>query len=199
MKGTVFTAVLLMLAWIVSGCSIPNYLPGPQPTPQPPSATQPASAPAGQAQTPQSQAPGGQALNTAPVSPYRTSGVWINTAYNRQYPFTVYFISARRISGNILDVRLAISNEADSKLPTFLAFGPGFGDIYLVDPAEQKKYEVLKEENLLRDTIASKINEIPAKQRVEIFMHFPAPPPTTSRVHIYVPGAAPMLDVPISQ
>jgi len=124
--------------------------------------------------------------------------VWINAAYNRQYPFTVYFISARRISGNILDVRLAISNEADSTLPT-LAFGSGFGDIYLVDPAEQKKYEVLKEENLFRYTIASKINEIPAKQRVEIFMHFPAPPPTTSRVHIYVPGAAPMLDVPISQ
>jgi len=114
-------------------------------------------------------------------------------------------LEVKRVSGGALNIRWRIMNTAGQA--GGLAGGGGKainytygGDvsIYFIDPAENKKYQSL------RDSAGKAIVEIfhgdlhPGAQRLN-WAKFPAPPASSTKIAINIQGFAPFEDVPVSQ
>ena len=103
-------------------------------------------------------------------------------------------LEVRRVSGGALLVKWRVTNTSPDKP---VAYDFQWGDIYYVDPAENKKY------GYLTDTEGNKILDVwwgtlpPGEQR-ENWAKFPAPPTTSNKISISLPKFPPFEDAPVS-
>jgi hypothetical protein len=114
-------------------------------------------------------------------------------------------LEAKRVSGGALLIRWRVTNTTVE--PGGLVAGGGrnisharraWNDHYFIDPAERKKY------HLLRDTGGNWIGSDPSVTYRGGAQHlhwgkFPAPPASSTHITIHIDGFEPILDVAISQ
>jgi hypothetical protein len=81
--------------------------------------------------------------------------------------------------------------------PKSISYDFGWGDIYYIDPAENKKYGFLtdSEGNRILDIFWGSLAA--GQQRVN-WAKFPAPPPSSNKISVNVPKFPPFEDVPVS-
>ena len=113
-------------------------------------------------------------------------------------------LEVKRVSGGALNIRWRIIHTAGQA--GGLSGGGGkaitydfaWDSIYFIDPAENKKYQYLK------DSAGNRILEVfygtlsPGQQRLN-WAKFPAPPASSTKITINIPHFAPFEDVPVSQ
>jgi hypothetical protein len=103
-------------------------------------------------------------------------------------------LEVRRVSGGALLVKWRVVNTSPDKQANY---DFSWGDVYYVDPAENKKY------GYLTDTEGNRILHIwwgtlqPGEQRGN-WAKFPAPPPTSNKISITLPKFPPFEDSPVS-
>lgn len=167
-----------------------------------------ATAPVASATTAPSDAPAAAAPSTAaPVAPVPPAAVTViaSGTYSEDPNLRCDLLEVRRITGGALLARWRIVNAtpvAAGGLTTQEAkpihYDFGWGDLYYVDPAENKKY------GYLTDSEGNRILDVwwgylkPGEQRTN-WAKFPAPPPTSNKISITLPKFAPFEDVPVAQ
>jgi hypothetical protein len=180
-----------------------------QPVPTQPVTGQPAPTAASLPPTVPGAAPAGQPTSASvAVSPVPTTGAFQSQGSVGNTTFTVQLLELKRTSGDMLLLRLAITNTGNEDIsPGYDFTKEGSWDmnidaisgVYVVDTNAQRKYEVLRDES--KRALASVIqpNLKPGETR-EIYAQFPAPPISTQRLTVYFPKtSSPMIDVPITQ
>jgi hypothetical protein len=113
-------------------------------------------------------------------------------------------LEVKRVSGGALNIRWRLVNgagqpgglTASSAKPIRYDFG--WEQLYYIDPAENKKYQFLTDSGGNRIVSMFYGNLPPGQQRVS-WAKFPAPPPASTKISIYIPHFPPFEDVPISQ
>ena len=113
-------------------------------------------------------------------------------------------LEVKRVSGGALNVRWRIINTTGA--PGGLTGGAGktinydfnWDNIYFIDPAENKKYQYLKDSagNRILDVFYG--NLAPGQQRLN-WAKFPAPPASSKKITINIPHFAPFEDIPVSE
>jgi len=116
-------------------------------------------------------------------------------------------VSLDRVSGDILELRLAVANTAAAGSPPldlsqrFSADGPDSGtiaEVYLADLAHQQKFFVLRD--AANAPLASReVAPLRAGERRVLWARYPAPPDQDAEVVVHVPHAEPMPNVPVGQ
>jgi hypothetical protein len=105
-------------------------------------------------------------------------------------------LEVRRVSGGALLVKWRVVNTSppDEK-PIYYDFA--WENLYYVDPAENKKYEYLKdtEGNRILDVFWGTLK--PGEQRAN-WAKFPAPPATSTKISLALPKFPPFEDVPVA-
>jgi hypothetical protein len=165
-----------------------------------PAAADPAAAPATAPVTPSAQ-PTGAAPAAAPA-------VVGSAEYREDSNLRADVLELRRVSGGALYVKWRLTNatppaqqagltEAQQPKPIYYTYG-NWSELYFVDPAENKKYENLKdsEGNNIGDLWYG--NLAPGESKTS-WAKFPAPPPTSTKISLTLPRFSPLEDVPISQ
>ena len=122
----------------------------------------------------------------------------------------VSLLEVKRASGDTLNVYWRMKNKSPEthKLvscsaswycPYQLAAG-NFGDgIYIIDSVNQRKHLVVKaDKKPVVSTFKTPLSITPGSS-INLWAKFPAPPPDVQSVSIYIPGVAPMEDIPISE
>jgi hypothetical protein len=141
----------------------------------------------------------GPASNTAPpgaaaVAATPPATVIASGNYSGDANIRADLLEVRRVSGGALLVKWRVVNTSPDK-PASYTFG--WGDVYYVDPAENKKY------GFLTDSEGNRILDIwygtlqPGEQRGN-WAKFPAPPPTSNKISISLPKFPPFEDAPVS-
>jgi len=99
----------------------------------------------------------------------------------------------RRVSGGALLVKWRVTNTGQSNV----YYDFSWDDLYYVDPAENKKYEYLKdsEGNRIIDVAWGTLK--PGEQRSN-WAKFPAPPATSTKISLMLPKFPPLEDVPVA-
>ena len=92
-------------------------------------------------------------------------------------------------------LRMALTNAGKQDIGKFRA-SQGIRQAYLVDAAQGKKYEVMRDANGTALATGMEFDRIPPGGRYDMFAQFPAPPVTTA-MNVYFQGAPPLLDVPL--
>ena len=119
-------------------------------------------------------------------------------------PFSVEVLDARRTVGNVLQVRMALTNRGSEpmQINTELADSSNASEngkisaVYVIDPNGRKRIPVLKDGS--GRTLCSKIDPaLSPGERRQVNAQFEAPPDTTSAFDLYFPKAQPILAVPI--
>jgi len=182
-RKTILVAVLLLCAVGLLSCS--------QQAPPPQSA-----APAQTAAVP-------PATQSAPVA---AQAILASAQYSLDPDLRCDLLEVKRVSGGALRIRWRIVNTAGAQQtglvagsqPKSIGYDFSWGDIYYIDPAENKKY------NFLTDAEGNRILEVwwgtlPAGEQRLNWAKFPAPPPTTATISVIIPKFAPFEDVPVAQ
>ncbi|MFD3994101.1 hypothetical protein [Streptomyces sp. NPDC058583] len=113
--------------------------------------------------------------------------------------FEVSINSAVRDAGGFLTVKGVLKNTSDKgrAVPDMrgvetevLKHGKSLGGATLVDAIGKKRYYVLRDTEG-RPLTTTGLGILPAGDAVEIFMQFPAPPPTTTDVSLQLPTFEP--------
>jgi hypothetical protein len=115
----------------------------------------------------------------------------------------------KRLSGGVLIVRFrlvdtqgqaagGLTASATPKQITWSAGTGGWNEFYVIDPAENKKYQVLtdSEGKYIADIRETYFK--PGDQRL-FWAKFPAPPATSTKVSVTIAKFAPFDDVPVAQ
>jgi hypothetical protein len=116
-------------------------------------------------------------------------------------------LEVKRVSGGALLVRWRLINTAGPQAPTGLVAGGqskpinydfSWNDIYYTDPGENKKYAFLtdSDNNRILDVFYGTYEA--GQQRLN-WAKFPAPPPTSNKITVFIPKFMPFEDVPVSQ
>ena len=115
---------------------------------------------------------------------------------NTAWPGVVADVTELRRKGNVLTALVRLRNTLTSG-HTIVQFG--VGDIYLMDEAGAKRYEILKDEK--GDYIASAkgllTEAVDGGGSVTLWMKFPAPPLETKTVTLAMPQTLPFEGLPI--
>lgn len=132
------------------------------------------------------------------IEPYRLEGIEVS------------LLDVRRASGGTLNVYWRMKNKSSSAqdlvtcsaswyCPYQLAAG-NFGDgIYVIDSVNQRKHLVVKaDKKPVVSTFKTPLSIGPGSS-INLWAKFPAPPPDVKNISIYIPGVAPMEDIPISE
>ncbi|MDP9267178.1 MAG: hypothetical protein M3P27_02490 [Acidobacteriota bacterium] len=189
-------AVLLLM---VAGCS--KSEPAAETAkPAAQSAAQPAPSNPGAANT--------SAPSAAPAgAPMATPGVIASAQYSGDPDLRADLLEVRRNSGGSLTVKWRVVNTAGSGGQAGLVAAPtgkdvyytfAWNDLYYIDPAENKRY------NFLKDAEGKNILDVyegtfkPGQQRLN-WAKFPAPPASSKKVTISLPKFAPFEDVPVAE
>jgi hypothetical protein len=104
-----------------------------------------------------------------------------------------------RRKGNTLTAKVVLRNHSSADAQPEIKYD----EVYLMDLAAGKKYEVLKDENgayiaALRSNWKDRWYEsLKPGQAFTLWMKFPAPPADVKSVTLQVPGMAPFEDLPI--
>lgn len=102
--------------------------------------------------------------------------------------------------GNSLTAKLRLRNTGSAKAE----FDMTYKDVYLLDTAAGKKYEVLKDDQgtyiaaIRSGWPARNYGEIAPGASVTLWMKFPAPPPEVKSITLNIPAAAPFEDISIT-
>ena len=172
-----------------------------------PTASQPASQPdvTTEKSPPPSSATGATATPVANVPPPVPTSVLATAQYSADPDLRCDLLEAKRVSGGALLIKWRVVNTAvqgQSGLTTSKAksiyYSFDWNDLYYIDPAENKKYEYLK------DVEGNRILEVfwghlEAGQQRANWAKFPAPPASSTKISISLPKFPPFEDVPISQ
>lgn len=193
-----------LIVLLLTAC---NWLPQsspPAPTPTPVTSTAPGSAPPAAPATPTTAAPAAPvAVAPAPATAPATApgGLQVQGSLrtnNGDVPYTLQVLGLQRIPGNMIMLRVAVTNNGTQDIPDVYGHNV-LTDSYLVDTTQQKKYQVVKDAQykaLASDMLSMSIGSGQTRQG---FAQFPAPPPTTTSVVLYAPGATPLFNVPVTQ
>ncbi|MGA7922054.1 MAG: hypothetical protein WCA38_20515, partial [Candidatus Acidiferrales bacterium] len=159
---------------------------------------QPASSTGSQA--PQPAIPAGAPAAAAPAAAPMSPGAVIASAQFSEDPnLRCDLLEVKRVSGGALLVRWRLINTAGSAQSNGLVAGAApkavhydfdWAQLYYTDPAENKKYGFLtdSENNRVLDMWYGNMG--PGEQRLQ-WAKFPAPPPTSTKVTVYIPKFAP--------
>jgi hypothetical protein len=195
--GGIPFAALLATA-LVSGCGKP------EPASQPPATTTaaPAAAPAATAAPQQPQAPAAQAAGAPQTA---TPAPLASQQYNQNSDLRCDVLEVRRVSGGALLIRWRLIRAAAAaggglvagQQPATIYHNWVWDGVYFTDPAENKKYEGLK------DSAGQWISQGDAKyyapgDQQGVWMKFPAPPPSSNKITFVFPGFPPFEDLPVS-
>lgn len=113
-------------------------------------------------------------------------------------------LEVKRVSGGALLIRWRMTQTADAQAGGLAAseqkgsyYDFSWGELYYTDPAENKKY------GFLTDSDGNRILEMfhgtykAGDQRIN-WAKFPAPPPGSTKITVYIPKFQPFEDVPVS-
>jgi hypothetical protein len=112
-------------------------------------------------------------------------------------------LEVKRLSGGALIIRWRVVNTAGQEggltatKPKTIPYDFGWGELYYIDPAENKKYQ------FLTDSAGGRILDVfygdysAGQQRLN-WAKFPAPPPSSTKISIALPRFAPFEDVPLA-
>ena len=141
----------------------------------------------------------------APAPPVSPAAILASAQYSADPDLRCDLLEVRRVSGGALLIRWRVSHTAGSQpsgslaatQPKSINYDFGWGEIYYIDPAENKKY------GFLTDSEGHKILDVfwgnfPAGQQRLNWAKFPAPPPTSNKISVYIPKFPPFEDVPVS-
>ena len=156
-------------------------------------ASQPASAPA--ASQPASPPAVPPAL-ASPASAAPPAGVLASDQALDNSDLRGDLLQVKRVSGGALMIKFRVTNT--SAQPKDIYYNAEPDDFYFTDPAENKKYGVLKggDNKPMGDFVG---NHLQSGQQQAGWAKFPAPPATSTKISIHLPRFAPFEDVPISQ
>lgn len=187
------TAVLLMLT---AGCQArqeaaseaepaPAAAPAeatPEPAPAAPTTAAPATAPA-----------------TAENPPTATASTAPLASQTSNWPGIVADVTEFRRKGSTLTARVVFRNSGPDRSEADVHYN----EVYVMDTAAGKKYEVLRDERgsyiaALRTGYSDRwYQNLEPGQTYTVWMKFPAPPPETRTITLQVPGVPPFEDLPI--
>lgn len=130
--------------------------------------------------------------------PYRLQGIEVS------------LLEVKRASGDTLNVYWRVSNHSSAtqelvKCSTGwyckyqLAAGNWGDGIYIIDSANQKKHLVVRTDKKPVVSTSETPLSIEPGSKINLWAKFPAPPLDVKKVSIYIPGVAPMEDIPISE
>jgi len=136
--------------------------------------------------------------STAPASaPAPAPGVIASQETN--WPGIVAEVTEFRRKGNTLTAKVRLRNQGSENVaPDFY-----YTEVYLLDAAAGKKYEVLKDE---KDNYFAALHSghpnrwfewVNAGQSLTVWMKFAAPPPAVKTVTLQIPKVQPFEDLPI--
>jgi hypothetical protein len=161
-----------------------------------PSATTGEATTAAEAAPPATEAPAGSAsTGTAPAGAAAATLASQETNWSGISADVTEF----RRKGNTLAAKVVLRNHSSADAQPEIKYD----EVYLMDLAAGKKYEVLKDENgayiaALRSNWKDRWYEsLKPGQAFTLWMKFPAPPADVKAVTLQVPGMAPFEDLPI--
>ena len=108
----------------------------------------------------------------------------------------------KRTSGGTVNLKFVVINDSDKDLGANFLFSTDaaqtLSNVALIDEANKKKYYVVRDsEN--KCLCSSDFGHIKAKNRVNLWAKFPAPPEDVKKMTVVIPHFAPIDDVPISR
>ena len=132
------------------------------------------------------------------TEPYRLQGIEVS------------LLDVKRASGDTLNVYWRVSNQSSAtqelvKCSTGwyckyqLAAGNWGDGIYIIDSANQRKHLVVRTNKKPVVSTSETPLSIEPGSSINLWAKFPAPPLDVKKVSIYIPGVAPMEDIPISE
>lgn len=165
-----------------------------------PAANPPASPAASQASPSAGSAP-------APAAaPAPAGNVIASAQYSADPAVRCDLLEVRRVSGGALLIKWRIVNTAGGQQAGSLAaqqskpayYNFDWPELYYTDPAENKKYGFLtdSENNRILDVYWG---NIAAGEQRGNWAKFPAPPPSSDKITVYIPKFPPFEDVPVAQ
>jgi len=183
----------LCLVAVTIACSKPETPAQPAPT---------TAAPAAQRVAPVTAAPA-----PAPAAPMSSGTAIASAQFGANPDLRCDLLEVKRTSGGALLVRWRLVNTAGGQASTGLvAGGPSkpiyynfdWQELYYTDPVENKKYAYLtdSENNKILDVFWGNFN---AGEQHLNWAKFPAPPPASVKITVYIPKFMPFEDVPVSQ
>ncbi len=104
-------------------------------------------------------------------------------------------VTELRRSGNTLTAKVRLTNRGSRlSMPSIW-----FKEVYLIDHAGRKKYQVLRDENggYIASNDATWNGHLEPDSSNTIWMKFPAPPPDVKAIALLLPGMSPFEDVAI--
>jgi hypothetical protein len=110
------------------------------------------------------------------------------------------------VGGDTLMLAFTLANNSDNAFNMAAGrnslstgdFGSDVEAVTLVDLANKKKYEVIRDAD--KNCLCSRnLQQIPAKGSLRLWAKFPAPPDSVQKIEVNVPHFMPMDDVPISR
>jgi hypothetical protein len=144
----------------------------------------------------------------APAAALMSSGTALASAqYSNDPNLRCDLLEVKRVSGGALLVRWRLINTAGAQASTGLVAGGqskpiyynfDWPELYYTDPAENKKYAFLtdSDNNRILDVFYGNLEA--GQQRLN-WAKFPAPPPTSNKITVFIPKFMPFEDVPVSQ
>lgn len=141
----------------------------------------------------------------APAPSVSPASILASAQYSADPDLRCDLLEVRRVSGGALLIRWRVSHTAGSQpsgsltaaQPKSVYYDFGWGELYFIDPAENKKY------GFLTDAEGHRILDVfwgnfPAGQQRLNWAKFPAPPPASNKISVYIPKFPPFEDVPVS-
>ena len=152
-------------------------------------------------------APVAAAPTAAPAAAPASSGTAIASAQFGGNPdLRCDLLEVKRTSGGALLVRWRLVHTGGQASTGLVAGGTSkpiyydfqWPELYYTDPAENKKYAFLtdSENNKILDVFWGNFN---AGEQHLNWAKFPAPPPTSGKITVYIPKFMPFEDVPVAQ
>ena len=176
--------------------------------PAPPPAAAPAPAPQVAATPTPAPAAPAPAQAAAPAAP--AHAVLASQEFSSNPDLRCDVLEVKRVSGGALLVKWRLSRppapaaagltaQADDKKIRHNFYG--WQDVYVTDPAENKKYSGLKDSTgaWIGDGYVYGGREFAPGQQQVMWMKFPAPPPSSTKISFILPGFPPFDDLPIAQ
>jgi hypothetical protein len=118
----------------------------------------------------------------------------------------VTLMELKRTSGDTVTAKWRVTNKDKEKKQLSKATGWTDAyklsfDSYLVDPANKKKYLVLKDSSgkPIAAAHGSGAIKLEGGKTISTWAKYPAPPAGVDKVSVYLPGVAPFEDVPLSK
>jgi hypothetical protein len=135
------------------------------------------------------------------------NGVIASAQFSQDPDLRCDLLEVKRVSGGALMVRWRVINTAGQAGSGGFASTSGgkaipyhfsWDQLFVIDPAENKKYMVLTDSSNGRIAEIFEGDIAPGAQRID-WAKFPAPPAGSTKISVTIPKFAPFEDVPVAQ